>query len=553
MTQSTSNSIGRYAEIAKLFIKYRNAGVFTSGGSITSALGEAFDESGDVEPGKPEELVDDLEALGPAFVKIGQSLSTRPDLVSAEYIEALTQMQDRCSPIPFAEVRERVESELGVRLTKAFSEFDEEPLAAASLGQVHKAKLRDGTAVAVKIQRPDIEKRVSQDLSILSQLAEKVEQHSETGRQMGFTQWMTELRRSLTRELDYETEASNLETLGGLIEPYDQLVVPQPVWDLTSRRVLTMEFIPGVKIPDRSGVRQTEEDGLTLAEQLTRAYLDQLFIHGFVHVDPHPGNILITEDNRLAILDLGMVTHLSPRMRQQMLTLILAIVDGRGEEAAEKAVEMSEPLSDFNRTGAIRAASQMVSEYAMGKSQGSEGLLMLQMTREMAGHGLRPPPEVVLLGKALLNLEHLSQALAPEINIGEVVHDHLTKILRERAVQGLKPSAVISSALELNQALQKAPQQLSSVLTLLAENRLKVTVDAVDENRLYSNLQKIANRVAVGLIVAALIVGAAMLMRIQTQATLWGYPAFAMVAFLIAGLLGLGLVIAVIWTDRNKH
>lgn len=549
MTESQS-TMTRYAEIARFAWKYRNAGVFKADQPLTEALGDSLDT--DVPEGEPASLVIDLEAMGPAFVKIGQSLSTRPDLVRAEYIQALSEMQDHCTPIEFEVVRETIERELGVRLTKAFSEFEVEPLAAASLGQVHRARLRDGTEVAVKVQRPDVDREVANDLSILTQLAAGVDQHSETGRQLGFSDWMTHLRRSLTRELDYEAEAGNLETLAGLLEPYPRLRVPQPVWDYTHRRVLTMEYLPGTKITDRSGVRRTEEETADLAVELTRAYLDQLFIHGFVHVDPHPGNVLLDDDGRLILLDLGMVSHLSPRMREHLLELVLAIVDGRGDEAAEHAIRMGKEMDDFDRVGLVRAVSQLVSEYGASRKRVSEGLLMLQMTRVSAQHGLRPPPEVVLLGKTLLNLEHLSRALAPELDVREVVHDHLTEVVRHRAAEQMKPSTVFANLLSVNSLVREMPRHAGQVLAALAENRLTVRVDAFDESRFAENMQKIANRVTVGLIVAALIVGAAMLMRIETEATLWGYPAFAMVCFLGAGLLGFGLVGSVLLNDRKK-
>ena len=547
----TAETVTRYAEIAALLWKYRNAGVFSLQDSLTSVFDEPQRDP-DINDGKPEELVADIEEMGPAFVKIGQSLSTRPDLVAPPYLEALSQMQDQCTPVPFEAVREILEEELGVRLSKVFQSFDEEPLAAASLGQVHRARLRDGTEVAVKVQRPGVGQRIRDDMEVLAGIARRVDEHSETGRHFGFSQWLVELRRSLLRELNYETEAGNLETLTALTEQYPGLVIPQPHWDFTSRRVLTMDYVPGIKVSDRSGVRRLEEDGAELARQLTRAYLDQLFVHGFVHVDPHPGNVLMTPDSRLVVLDLGMVMHLSPSMRRQLLTLVLAIVDGRGHEVAEHCIEMGEPLEDFDADAVRRDISQMVAEYANGPNDLSEGMLMLQMTQVAAGHALRPPPEVILLGKTLLNLEHLSAHLAPDLDVREVVHEHLARVVRHRALEQLAPSAVISNTLELADMARSVPRQLSKILTLLADNRLTVNVDAFDETRFASNLQKIANRVTVGLIVAALIVAAAMLMRIETEATLWGYPAFAMVFFLVAGLLGIGLVVSVLWNDREK-
>ncbi|NNL94561.1 MAG: AarF/ABC1/UbiB kinase family protein, partial [Xanthomonadales bacterium] len=481
---------------------------------------------------------------------MGQSLSTRPDLVAPEYLEALRQLQDDCVTVDFEQIREIVEQELGVRFSSAFETFDEHPLASASIGQVHRATLRSGREVVVKVQRPDVRQQVELDMSTMAQIASTADEYSETGKHFGFGQWLAQFRRSLTRELDYQLEAENLENMAELLEKYPELVVPAPVWDYTSSRVLVMDYIAGVRVTDRSGMRQLEEDGDQLGTALVRSYLDQLFIHGFVHVDPHPGNILITEDARLAVLDLGMITHISPRMRRKMLGLVMAIVEGRGDEAADRVISMGEMLPDFDRATVIRAISQLVSEYS-SRNEASEGMLLFQMTRVAADGGLRPPPEVVLLGKTLFNLETLARELSPGADLRDVMHQHLVSIVQHRVFQAMKPSSVMTDLLEANDSMREFPRQVGQIVSMLAENRLRIEVEAIDENRFAANMQKIANRVTVGLIVAALIVGAAMLMNIETEAKLWGYPAFAMVFFLLAGALGLGLVVAAIWKDRG--
>lgn len=552
MSQHKSNSsLERYAEIARFWWKYRNAGVFLPEASLAAAMAHASDASPS-EEGKAEDFAKDLEAMGPAFVKIGQSLSTRPDLIAPVFIKSLEKMQDQCAPVDFSRIRTIIEEELNVRLTDVFAEIDEKPIASASLGQVHRARLNDGSEVAVKVQRPDAMSEVIGDLTILAQLAAKVDDHSDTGRHYGFSQWVVQLRQSIMRELNYELEANNLKTFAGILEEYPDIVVPQPFWNLTSQRVLVMDFVHGIKVQDKSGTQSTEGNGTAMAEQLTEAYLDQMFVHGFVHVDPHPGNILITEEGKLSVLDLGMVAHLSPRLRHQVLSLILAIVDGRGDEAAERAIEMGQALKDFDRVTMVRDVSQLVSEYNAGAGTVGEGLLMLNMTRVAADHGLQPPPEIILLGKTLLNLEFLCQELAPDMDMRNVVHKHLGKIIRHRAWEQLKPSNIASSMLDLSNVAQEMPRQLSHLLTQLVENRLTIRVDAFDENLFAANFQKVANRVAVGLIVAALIIAAALLMHIETEPMLWGYPAFAAIFFLFAGLLGVGLVISVLWTDLRQ-
>ncbi len=539
----------RYTEIARLIWKYRNAGIFSTAQLEVEDLGG---DPLDIPEGKPEEFANDLEAMGPTFVKMGQAMSTRPDLIPSAYSEALRRMQDDVGPVPFEEIRETVESELGVRLSKAFLRFDERPLASASLGQVHRAVLRSGIEVAVKVQRPGITQQVLSDLEILESIATTAENHSDVGHRYGFSQWVEESRRSLLRELNYEVEARNLATMADHLEQYEHILVPLPVWDYSTTRVLTMEYLPGRKITQVSGVRKLNENWFELAEQLTRAYLDQIFIHGFIHVDPHPGNVLLTDDGDLALLDLGMVTHLVPAQRNRMFKLLSAVVEGRGEDAAITAANMGTELEEYDHDNFVNAVGKLVGEYAAVGSQHGEGRMLLELTRLSAEHGLRPPPSVALLGKALLNLESLAEVLAPELDLRGVVSDHMSKVMRNRALKSMSPSSIGAAMLEAHHLAKELPGLLSKILNGVASSRLKINVDVFDENRFMDNLQKIANRISVSLILAALIVGAAMIMNIETSWTIFGYPGLAMLMFGAAGLLGFVLVITILWKDRKQ-
>ena len=256
MTEATPTGVARTAQIVRFLFKYRNAGVF-SGLEVDAAgldTGEHADE------GRPEAFVDDLEAMGPTFIKIGQALSTRPDMVPPAYLVALERMQDDVAPAPFADIRAVIEEELGVKLGKLFESFEETPIGGASLAQVHRARLRDGRAVAVKVQRPGISDGIHADLDALAALARQVDRHTEVGRRTRFADWVHEFRRSLLAELDYRTEAGNLARFGAHFERYPRLFVPQPVWDLSARRVLTMELVEGAKATDIGGLRRTEQD-----------------------------------------------------------------------------------------------------------------------------------------------------------------------------------------------------------------------------------------------------------------------------------------------------
>ena len=287
-----------------------------------------------------QELAAELEKFGPTFIKLGQLLSTRADLLPAPYLEALSRLQDHIEPFPYEEVDRMVSGELGVRISKAFSEFDPEPLAAASLAQVHRAYMRDGRAVVVKLQRPNIRDQIVADLEALEEVAQFLDLHTEVGKRYEFQNMLLGLRRSLLRELDFKLEANNLISFAENLKEFERIVIPDPIEHYTTSRILTLEYIPGKKITELSPLRLMDIDGPGLARELFRPSLKQILLDGFVHADPHPGNVFLTEDNDIALLDLGMVTRLLPGFQDNLLRLLVAIADGRGEELAEISIHM---------------------------------------------------------------------------------------------------------------------------------------------------------------------------------------------------------------------
>ncbi len=548
-----SRGLARTAQILRFLLKYRSAGVFTGLDLEKAALAPGSEPP--PTEGKPEQFVDDLEKMGPTFVKIGQALSTRPDMVPAPYIAALERMQDDVAPIPFAQVREVVEESLGGRLGKLFGSFDEHPLGCASLAQVHRATLRDGREVAVKVQRPGIAELVRADLDAIAGLAGTADRHTEMGRRVHFADWVHEFRKTLMAELDYRAEAENLERFGEHLSDYPELVVPRPYWDLTATRVLTMELVRGTKVTEIGGVQRTEQPLHCLAEALVRGYLDQVFVHGEIHADPHPGNLLVTHDGRLALFDLGMIAHVPPKQRDRLLKLLFAAVDGRGEEVANETIDMGTRLECFDEERFLREVGQMVARYAAHSHQTSqsEGRLMLELVTLSTACGLRSPPALSLLGKTLLNLEQVSDALDPELDVKAVVEDHLDHVMRERLKRSFSPSNIASELIEVQGLLREAPRKLSDLLSLLAENRMQVRVDGIADSPLMESLQKIANRISAGLVTAALIVASAMMMRVDSGWRILGYPAIALVLFLVGAVLGLMIVASALFGDRKAR
>src|SRR5919206_4056714 len=349
----------RYKDIAVLLMKYGRADLVRSAGLDASIEGAQDIE---VPPAKMEELASDVEKLGPTFIKLAQLLSTRADLLPTPYIEALTRLQDKVGPFPFTEVEEIVNNELGVRISKAFSYFESTPIAAASLGQVHRAALRDGREVVVKVQRPGIREEMSKDMDVLSDMAAFLDSHTEAGRKYEFTPLLEEFRKNLLRELDYRLEARNLVIFASNLREFDRIIVPQPVEDYTTSRVLTMDYISGRKITSLSPLAKIDLDGYQLAEHLFQAYLQQILIDGFFHADPHPGNVFLTDDGRIALIDLGMVARIAPRFQESLIQLLLAISEGKGDRAAEITIKIGEPKPGFDEKTFRRQVADLVLE-----------------------------------------------------------------------------------------------------------------------------------------------------------------------------------------------
>lgn len=546
----TIRHLPRYFEIARLVARHGRA------------LGELPDELTAQIPPEPGDAPDapsdavtfarDLEKLGPTFVKLGQVLAARADLLPLPYLDALARLQDDVEPVPFAEIERAVEEELGVRLSKGFEEFDPTPLAAASLGQVHRARLRDGRPVAVKVQRPGITRAVAEDLDALAELAGYLDRFTAIGRRLGSTDLIEEFRRSITRELDYEQEARNLVELGKLTDSFPGLVVPQPVSGYTTRRVLTMDLVHGTKITRMSPLARTEIATTDLADQLLHAYLRQILVAGFFHADPHPGNIFLTDDGRLALLDLGMTGSLGREKRDQVLQLLLATVEGRADEVSRILLALAETGEDYDAARFRALVVNQVSRFgAAGGTNLPLGRMVLELANEAARVDVRLPTEFVLLGKTLLQLDEIARLLDPDFDPNAAFKKHAAEITAENWRKQLSPEGLLAAAGDLKQFVERLPGRANRILDRIADNELEIRVHSIDERLLVEGFQKVANRIATGLVLAALIVGAAMLMRIETPFRILGYPGLAALCFLAAAAGGVGLVIHILINDRR--
>lgn len=540
-----SSATARYASLARLLLRYGRSDLVRGAG--LDEFADTDDAPGDSDTA--EAFAADLERMGPTYTKLGQLLSTRFDLLPAPYTEALSRLQDEVEPFDFDEVRAIIAEELGADVRHLFDDIDPEPLAAASLGQVHRARMVGGREVVVKVQRPDAREIVRGDMETLRKLASLADRRTSAGQKFGFEDLLRQFERSLTTELDYRHEARNLVRFRELTDEFDRLVVPQPVDDLTTTRVLTMDFIEGRKVTDVGPLGLMEVDTRPIVDQLFRAYLRSILRDGFLHADPHPGNLLLTPDGRLGIVDLGMVAHVPPRIQGRMIRLLAAISDDNGEQAATVLAEMGKPLDDYDATGFREDVTRLVSEAVAEGPDLQAGTVLVELSRISGAHGLRPPAEMSMIGKALLNLDQSILHLDPDFAPAEAIRENISGLL----VSSLRtsPGNLVTAALDAKEFTSELPRRANRIMESLAEGSLQLKVDAIDEERLHTVLQRVANRLTLGLVIAATIVGAAMVLQVPTEHKLLGYPVIAVVLFAVAVLGGAALAVWIVVTDRK--
>ena len=532
-----------------------------------------------------------LVELGPAYIKLGQLLSTRPDLLPPPYITELERLQDDVGPIPLQDVEHAIEAELGARLSKLFDEFDPEPLATASLGQVHAATLRGGREVVVKVQRPHIRKSLADDLEFFRELAEFMTSHTSFGARVDVLGVIQQLERALTEELDYRTEARSAAIFRRSLAAYPRIMIPKVIEAYSTERVLVTERIRGFKVDAISPLTRLEHDFAPVAEELTRAYLKGITLDGFFHADPHPGNMFVVMqgvknprtpsevmadnrradarpattplaqieieaqaqaaplpadiDVRLALIDFGMTARLSTAMREGATRLLMALGDNRGDEVAATLIEMGESTRDFDRAGYIREIGTLVSRnIELSAAEVQAGRVLFDVIDLSYRHGLRLPAELTLLAKALFNLDGVTRVLDPSYMPLETIRAFGNEIAMARAKRDMSPRRLYQIAVESSDLLAALPRRLDQITTRLANNDLSSKLEIPQLPSLIEALQKVANRVFSGLVLAGLLVASAQLMPF--------WRTLGLVGFVVAAVLGLWILATILISDRTR-
>ena len=545
--------LNNYAKFFSFILKYYNSDVVKSTANSVLNEIEKTEISEDEYNQKPEELVEDLKKMGPTYVKLGQLLSTRPDLLPENYLQALANLQDDVETVPYEEVQKIFEEEIGVKINKAFELFDPKPLASASIGQVHLALLPSGRKVAVKIQRPGIRKNFIEELETLKNMADLAVTHSKVAKKYALDDVIEELRFILLNELDYNKEAQNLVVLKENLKEFKNLIVPSPVAEYSSSKVLTMDFIDGKKITSLGNLKKIETDFTSVIDDLIEAYMKQIIVDGFVHADPHPGNIHVTADDKVALMDLGMVAKFSPKIQEKIMMLLVGMTKKDGDDITDALLEISEyDSAKVNLDHFRKNINRLVMDSTSTNAEDMEtGRILLQMNRIAADEGIKLAVELNILGKVLLNMDQIVAVLTPKYDLQKAIRRFMEKMVNKKMQQELKPENAYAFLLDNKKLLENLPGRLNKITENLANNQLELKINAIDEDRLTEGFQKVANRITSGLIIAAMIIGAALLMRIPSTYTILGYGVLPFFFFVIAIGLGLFLVYNIMFKDDH--
>lgn len=488
-----------------------------------------------------------IEELGPTFIKMGQILSTRPDLLPSDFILELSKLQKQATPFPFTEAKKIIEAELKITLTDVFAHFEEEPLAAASFGQVHRAKLLDGAEVVVKVQRPNIKRIVEVDLEIMTHIARLLEGQLDSWSIHKPTLVVEEFARLIERELDYTIESSHIERFGWQFEEEATIYVPCVYRKAISRRVLTMEYVDGLSITDMATLDAAGIDRRVIARHGFRLIIQQIFMHGFFHADPHPGNLLILPNNIICYLDFGMMGRIDAQSRQDCADLVLAIIRRNEVKATSALLRLTVTQKKPNRVLLEKEVATFMDQYSYRPLKDIElGKLLYEILDITSRHHLRIPPDIFLMMKALTTVEGLGRKLDPDFDPIRQAQPFVWRIYLNRFAPRRVTSNLIDNSLELINLLQEIPAELNDLVKQVKRGEIEVKFAVKETERALSTLDRISNRLSFAIVLASLVIGSSLMIHARTPPQWNDVSIIGLTGYLVAGVMGFGLLIAIL-------
>ncbi|GAQ25065.1 ubiquinone biosynthesis protein UbiB [Tepidanaerobacter syntrophicus] len=548
---STYHQAKRYRQIMNVLIKYGFGYLVEKVGII---MPKGFKQKNIDPSGKlttPQKIVMMLEELGPTFVKLGQVLSTRPDLLPPDYIKELKKLQDNVAPFDFNEAKAEIEEELGGNMRNIFLVIDKEPLAAASIGQVHKAVLKNGDEVVIKIRRPGIEEIVNADLEIMLNLARLVEKHIPEAKIYDPVGKIEEFADAMHKELDFTREGYNIDKFRQNFKDDETIYVPKVYWEATSKKILTLEYIRGYKISELDSASENNLDKRKIAENGARAMMKQIFIHGFFHADPHPGNIIIRPDGKIVFIDFGIVGRIDKYTKDKIADLMIGIINKDVKKITDVLLEISQSEQEPDISKMELDIEDLLDRY-YGKElkdvNASE--LLNEVFIIVAKYKIILPSNFTLLLKAIITIEGVGLELCPDFNIFETAKPFAKRLLRQRYSPEYLAQSAVSTMQEFNKSLMLIPKLINGLYQRTKINSIKIDFDTPGTSKVIIELHKMVNRLVFSLIVAALIIGSSLIIQANVGPFFYNYPLLGVAGFIIAGFLGVWLIISILRTGR---
>jgi ubiquinone biosynthesis protein len=536
--KKTRRHIHRYREIISIFLKYGFRDFITRGHIRGVPAGEKqkASKSGKInlkQYSHWERVRMALEELGPTFIKLGQIMSNRPDLLAPELILELEKLQTRVPPFPYDEAKKLIEAELGKPLRTVFARFDLEPVASASIAQAHKARLKSGEEVIVKVQRPNIEETINTDIEILKRLAGIFEHLILQAETLDAVNVIDEFGKSLNREIDFINEAMHIEKFAANFQEESSLVVPAVFRDYSSKRVLTMEFIDGTHVSELKRLHEKGIDTKKIADTGTRLVLEQIFEHGFFHADPHPGNVMVLDDERVCFLDFGMMGMILPKHRNYLSNIMVGIVN-------QDAGGITKSLIDFSRSENIENRENLEYEIFVLSEQYSHlplkdinmGDLLPKMLSVILDYELRLPANIFMLTKALITIEGVGRRLDPEYDLMSHIEPFAKQLIRRRFKADRLKKDALSAAVRMRDLLADLPDDTKEIIKVLKSGKTKIDFERGGLQQVFRRLGNITNRLTLSIVFASLVIGSALMFNSMVPPLWRGIP--------VIGLAGLG-------------
>lgn len=496
-----------------------------------------------------------FEELGPTFIKLGQVLSGRPDLVTSQFADEFKKLRDEVPPFPFEEARRIVESELKAPLGKLFLEFEQRPVAAASIAQVHYAVLNDGTEVVVKVRRPGIEKNLERDISILTGIAHLLEKHVPEARIFNPSAIVEEFSRTVKRELDFVIEADNAIRFTRNFKDNPHLCIPKVYEEYTSRRVLTLERLTGIKISDVGLLDAAGFDRTALAKNGAEAFFKQVLEDGFFHADPHPGNMFVLPDGRIGLVDFGMVGRLTEENMEVIADTFLALVNKDFDGLVQQYIYMGFVTEDVDldkfKHDFKRDLVELIEPlYGKTLNQISLSVYIDRVTRLAIKHRLKFPADLILMNKALLTIEGLGTELDPEFDFIEVAKPYAARLVRKKYSPRRYSHRLRRELMDLTDFAGNLPRQVRIILRKIIKDDMHVKMDLKGLDRFIRDFDRSTNRISFSLIIAAVIIGSSVIIHSGRGRLTLGFPTLGLIGYVLAGVLGLWLVWGIIRSGR---